>query len=149
MAFNFRLQSVLNHRLHLEEMAQAQLALRLQAQRDCENRIAWLREEMLRIRRNMLEQQASQGMNASSFVLNNEYVTILRLQALREESRLPMIMQQVEDARLALVKAMQNRKGLEVLYERDKGEYHKAQLTAEQNLLDEVAVGAYVRGKII
>jgi flagellar FliJ protein len=148
MAFKFRLQPVLNQRLHMEDKAKSELGLCLQEQKRCEERISWLREEMLRIRRHMLEAQAEQGMDASSFILNNEYVTLLRLQALREEAKLPMLMNQSEQARAALVKAMQNRKALELLLERDKKEYERALAALERNLLDEVAVGAYARGKI-
>ena len=146
MAFKFRLQSVLNHRLYLEDMARSEMVLCIQAKRDCEDRILWLREEMLRIRRDMTEKEKN-GINASSFILTNDYVTVLRLQALREEAKLPMINARVEEARLKLVKAVQNRKVLETLCDRDRGEYNRAQLAAEQNLLDEVAVGAYVRGQ--
>ncbi|MDR1397971.1 MAG: flagellar export protein FliJ [Desulfarculales bacterium] len=147
MAFKFRLQSVLNHRLHLEDKAKAELGLCLQAQKQCEERVIWLREEMLRIRRNMTAQEQA-GMDASSFILNNEYVTLLRLQALREEARLPLLIAQSNQARSALVEAMQNRKALDLLMERDKKEYEKALAAMERNLLDEVAVGAYARGKI-
>jgi flagellar FliJ protein len=148
MAFKFRLQPVLNQRLYMEDKTKAELGLRLQEQNQCEARISWLREEMLRIRRRMLAAQEEQGMDASSFILNNEYVTLLRLQALREEARLPMLIGQANQARAALVKAMQNRKALELLMERDKKEYEKALAVMERNLLDEVAVGAYARGKI-
>jgi flagellar FliJ protein len=148
MAFKFRLQPVLNHRLHLEDKAKAELGLCLQAQKQCEERIIWLREEMLRIRRNMTSREKT-GMDASSFILNNEYVTLLRLQALREEARMPLLITQSNQARSALVAAMQNRKALELLMERDKKEYEKALAATERNLLDEVAVGAYARGKIL
>jgi flagellar FliJ protein len=148
MAFKFRLQPVLNHRLHLEDKAKAELGLCLQAQKQCEERIIWLREEMLRIRRNMTAREKT-GMDANSFILNNEYVTLLRLQALREEARMPLLIAQSNQARSALVEAMQNRKALELLLERDKKEYEKALAAMERNLLDEVAVGAYARGKIL
>lgn len=147
MAFKFRLQSVLNHRLHLEDMAKNELGMRVQARNQCEQRILWLREEMGRIRFDLSERE-QKGMSASDFVLANEYVTILRLQGLREQSRLPMLISEEDAARTALLKAVQNRRALEVLLERDKKEYNVAQLAAEQALLDEVSVGAYVRGNL-
>lgn len=147
MAFRFRLQSVLNHRLHLEDLAKNQLGVRVQARNQCEQRILWLREEMGRIRRDLAERE-QKGMSANDFVLANEYVTVLRLQGLREQSRLPMLLSQEDEARAALLKAVQNRKAIEVLLKRDRDQYDQAQLAAEQALLDEVAVGAYVRGKL-
>ena len=147
MAFKFRLQSVLNHRLHMEDMAKNELAVHVQARNQCEQRILWLREEMGRIRRDLAERE-QKGMSASDFVLANEYVTVLRLQGLREQSRLPMLQGEEDQARAALLKAVQNRKALEVLLKRDKNDYNLAQLAQEQALLDEVAVGAYVRGNL-
>ncbi len=147
MAFKFRLQSVLNHRLHLEDMAKNELAIKVQARNQCEQRMSWLREEMGRIRRDLAERE-QQGMSASDFILANEYVTVLRLQGLREQSRLPMLVSEEDVARAALLKAVKDRKALEILLKRDKEEYNLAQLAAEQALLDEVAVGAYVRGKL-
>ena len=145
MAFRFRLQSVLNHRLHLEDLAKNELGIKVQARNQCEQRMLWLREEMGRIRRNLAERE-QKGMSANDFILANEYVTVLRLQGQREQSRLPMLQGEEDGARAALLKAVQNRKALEVLMERDKGEYNHALLAAEQALLDEVAVSAYARG---
>ena len=144
MAFKFRLQSVLTHRLYLEDVAKSELAVQVQARNRCQQRIDWLQEEMSRYRREMAEKE-KHGMAAGEFILANEYVTVLRLQIMREQSKLPLLDAQIELARQNLVKAVQNRKAMEILRSRDLEQYTQVQLKLEQNLLDEVAVSAFVR----
>ena len=144
MAFKFRLQSVLNHRLHLEDIAKTEMAAQVQARNKCQQRIDWLQEEMKRYRQEMVEKE-KRGMAAGEFIMANEYVTVLRLQIMREQSKIPLLDAQIEHARQKLVKAVQNRKAMEVLRSRDLEQYMQAQLKMEQNLLDEVAVGVFVR----
>ena len=147
MAFVFRLQTVLEHRLHLEDLALNEFARRQRAQQECQRHIAWLGEELKRARLE-LAQREQEGMPAKDYILANEYVTVLRLQVMREQARLPMLEAASEQARLRLVEATRDRKVLETLRARHKAEYDREQLVAEQRLLDEVAVGAYTRRMI-
>lgn len=144
MAFVFRLATVLEHRGHLEDMALNALAVRQRALRECQEHIAWLQREMLRAREE-LWQREQVGMAARDYVLANEYVTVLRLQVLRNQARLPALEAEKEQARLKLVEATRARKVLESLRDRHRMEYDEEQRRAEQRILDEVAVGAYVR----
>lgn len=144
MAFVFRLQSVLEHRRHLEDKAFNVFALKLKAQQESERHIAWLGEELGRARRE-LAQREQEGMAAKDYILANEYVTVLRLQAMREQARLPMLQAQTEEARLKLVEATRQRKVMESLRDSHRAAYDREQLLAEQRLLDEVAVGAFAR----
>ncbi|MGD8562093.1 MAG: flagellar export protein FliJ [Desulfarculaceae bacterium] len=144
MAFRFRLQSVLDHRRHLEDMAMAYLAEKLGAQKECENQLSWLAGELLRARDDLIQRETS-GMPAKEYALANEYVTVLRLQVLRQKSRLPMLQADTEQARQKLVEATRSRKVLEILHNKHLARYQKQQLKMEQNILDEAAVGAYVR----
>ncbi len=144
MAFSFRLQTVLDHRAHQEDLALNQFAVKLQAQAECERHISWLQKEMRRARQELYERE-QRGMPAKDYILANEYVTVLRLQVMREQARLPVLKALTEQARQALVEATRGRKVLEALRDRHRREYDREQLLAEQRLLDEVAVGAYTR----
>lgn len=144
MAFSFRLQTVLDHRSHLEYLAFSRFAQLQKVQQQCELHIAWLGEEMVRARHELAERE-QKGMPAKDFILANEYVTVLRLQLLREQSRLPVLMAQTEEARLKLVEATKKRKVLESLRETHRADYDREQLLQEQRLLDEVAVGSFAR----
>lgn len=144
MAFRFRLQSVLKHRTHLEDEAKARFARVLGAQSQAENQIAWLEEEHQKARAE-LRRKETKGMAANEFIMQNEYVTVLRLQSMREQSRLPLLRAETERFRQALVEATKERKVLDVLRHRYQTEYDRRQRLAEQRLLDEAAVGSYLR----
>ena len=75
----------------------------------------------------------------------NEYATVLRLQSLREQSRLPMLKMETEKARQKLMEATRGRKVLEILREKYLARYNREQLIFEQKLLDEAAAGGHAR----
>ena len=144
MAFSFRLESVLEHRRYLEDLARQEFARKLGAQKECENQIKWLTDEHHRARGELLEKEAK-GMPAKQFVLANEYVTVLRLTATRESARLPMLKKETETARRALMKATTDRKALESLKTAHRKHWEREQLLLEQKILDEAAVSSYLR----
>jgi|Deesub1362A_J573_1020465.scaffolds.fasta_scaffold13452_3 flagellar FliJ protein len=144
MPFRFRLQSVLEHRAHLEEKALHEFARGLKVQKECEQHIAWLEAEALRARQELEEVQVK-GMPASEFQILNEYATVLRLQALRERARLPMLVAQTEAARARLMEARRDRMVLETLRERHLARWQRRELKREQAQIDEAAIGRYLR----
>ncbi len=148
MGFVFRLQTVLDHRLHLEDLALNELAKHLKAQQDCESQIAWMNEELKRARQELTEKEA-RGIRAQDYILANEYVTVIRLQTMREQSRLPLLRLNTEQARAKLIEATRARKVLETLKDRHRAQWEREQLALEQKLLDEVAVGRFARRQAI
>lgn len=148
MGFVFRLQTVLDHRLHQEDLALNELAKHLKAQQDCESQIAWMNEELKRARQELTEKEA-RGIRAQDYILANEYVTVIRLQTMREQSRLPLLRLNTEQARAKLIEATRARKVLETLKDRHRAQWEREQLALEQKLLDEVAVGRFARRQAI
>ncbi|KMY68723.1 hypothetical protein AAU61_03680 [Desulfocarbo indianensis] len=144
MAFKFRLQSVLDHRAHLEELALHEFAVRIKAQRECQEQIAWLEAEHRRARARITDMDLA-GMSAPEFQMANEYATVLRLQAMREQSRLPGLQAETDRARLKLMEARKNRLVLDTLKARHRRRYEYEQLQAEQRLIDEAAVSGFLR----
>jgi flagellar FliJ protein len=144
VGFVFRLDPVLDHRRHLEDLALNELAMRLKAQQDCERQIAWMHEELNRARQDLAEKEI-RGIRAQDYILANEYVTVIRLQAMREQARLPVLRLATEQARTKLVEATRARKVLETLKDRHRARWEREQLALEQKLLDEVAVGRFAR----
>jgi flagellar FliJ protein len=144
MAFKFQLQAVLEHRRHLEDLAKAEYAEKIGAQNQIKQQIAWLEDEHKRAREEMHLNSAG-GMPANDYILANEYATVLRLQSLREQSKLPMLEIEIEAARQKLLEATRNRKVLEKLREKHLARYNKEMLSFEQKLMDEAAVSAFTR----
>jgi flagellar FliJ protein len=144
MPFRFRLQSVLDHRAHREDLALQEFALRLNRQREAEEHIAWLEEELDRARRGLGGGEGA-GVSASDFQLANEYATVLRLQALRARAKLPELQAHTEQARKKLMLARKDRLTLDTLKERHRRRHERETLLAEQRVIDEAAVGAHLR----
>ncbi len=144
MAFKFRLQSVLDHRAHLEELALNEFALHIKAERECQDQIAWLESEHRRARAKITD-MGVKGMSAPEFQLANEYSTVLRLQAMREQARLPRLQAETQEARLKLMEARKDRLVLDTLRKRHRRRYDYEQLLAEQRLIDEAAVSGFLR----
>lgn len=144
MAFKFRLQAVLEHREYLEDLARHEFASQLAKQQQCKVHIAWLEGEHARARAELQERELS-GMQARDFVLANEYVTVLRLQAMREQARLPLLESNTNEARQKLVAAARERKTMEALKKKHRAAWEREQLLMEQRLLDEAAINAYYR----
>jgi flagellar FliJ protein len=147
MAFKFRLQSVLDHRRHLEELAMNTFAETMRALTQAEEQIRWLEEEHSRAR-DELQNNNTNGIPAKDYILANEYATVLRLQSLREQSRLPMLKSESERARQKLLEATRDRKVLETLREKHLTRYNREQLIFEQKLLDEAAISGHARRDI-
>jgi flagellar FliJ protein len=146
MAFRFNLQSVLEHRNHLKEMAMAGLAQCLEELRKCREQVEWLQEESRRSRLD-LDEREKKGLSAREFILANEYLTVLRLHALREEARLPQLKTMVAEARQQLVEAQRKCRALEILRDRQKEQYLQELARREQLLLDEAAINGYLHRK--
>jgi flagellar FliJ protein len=144
MAFKFRLQSVLDHRTHLEELALNDFAVHIRAERECEEHIAWLENEHRRARAKITDMDVK-GLSAPEFQLANEYATVLRLQALREQARLPRLKAETHQSRKKLMEARKNRLVLDTLKERHRRRYDYEQLMAEQRIIDEAAVAGFLR----
>jgi flagellar FliJ protein len=144
MGFKFRLQSVLDHRAHLEELALNDFALHIKAERECQEQIGWLESEH-RIARAKITDMDVAGMSAPEFQLANEYATVLRLQAMREQARLPRLQAETHESRKKLMEARKNRLVLDTLKKRHRKRYDYEQLMNEQRQIDEAAVAGYIR----
>lgn len=144
MAFKFRLQSVLDHREHLEEKAKAVYGARLKVEQECALHIQWLEGEVVRAREHLATRE-KQGVAGYEFAQVGDYVSVLRMQIQREQMRLRGLKVQTEKARLKLVEATRERKVMEVLKERHLEQYQREQRLIEQKGLDEIAVQGYAR----
>ena len=144
MAFQFRLESVLKHRKHQEDVALGHYGRRLHALSEAEAQIAWLEKELIRAR-DQLARREAEGITARDYILANEHVTVMRLKLMGQKARLPKLQAEVEKARLVLMAARKKKKALEVLKDRHRDAWAREQLVLEQKLLDEAAVGAFAR----
>jgi len=136
--FEFKLQSLLNFRKHLERVAQQDMARTVMDIVNCEKQIDSLQnthgQSALR-----LEQIVEKGVGAEEFKQHQVYLgEVLRMVAQEKQHRIQLT-RILEKKRFALKKRSIDKKAMERLRERQAKEYNQELLMAEQKELDEIS----------
>lgn len=143
--FTFRLESVLKHRKHQEEILQKELSL---MQREIEMKHSALQclfEKMSRLVRNIQRLQ-QEGVTISEQILYCDCIEQQKIKIGLLEQEIEIIRNKIDIKRKELLEAVKNRKILEKLKEKKNVVYLEDLLRTEQKLLDEAAVCRYKIG---
>ncbi|MEM9915874.1 MAG: flagellar export protein FliJ [Planctomycetota bacterium] len=142
--FEFRYESLLQHRRNLEDQAQRQMAERVRTQMILTEQLRNMQTQITESKRDLGDALIGKidlsrvgeftRYNADSTVRGRELV-----------KRLAELETQVEAARQQLLSATQQRKALDLLRERDLLEWKREQDRKETAELDELASQAYTR----
>jgi flagellar FliJ protein len=136
--FEFKLQSLLNYKKHLEEMARQEMARAAADVNACEQRIRELGEE----RENAvtsIEKLVEDGVDAQAFKMYHGFVAALE-QSITEEWQRKVALDKVLDEKRSVLKQRTiDKKAMERLRERRADEFMKEMLREEQKGLDEIA----------
>ena len=144
--YRFKLQALLNHRRHQEEIGQKEMAA---AQRD----LADAQEKLRRIKND--KRANIQKLKARQKALHNISNIIIFINYIEQLSRkLTAQIQQVDEAsenatqkRHNLIAIMKKRKTLEKLKEKERLDYRQKMMQAERKFNDEVAATRHTRKK--
>lgn len=139
MAYHFKLETVLNYRRNLEELAQQKLGRELLILESHNARLSSLKEKRVAVIAEFEEEKKKQ-MAAPMFSF---YMESIRLMEREIEGVRQMIVSQhkaVELARLALAEKVRDKKVMEKARERDYQKYLTEVLKKEQNEADEQMV---------
>lgn len=134
MPFHFRMQKILDYRQQLEEEAKVKLANAQANLLQCRERL----KELLAV----LEEanaKSAEFMQASERWLHDLYVKGLRADHATLALQERVLAQIAEEARRHLATCAVDRKMLDKLKERQKDQYHRAELKQELNFNDEIA----------
>jgi len=142
--YRFKLEALLNHRRHQEEICQKELARRLRILAGEQEK---LRHAKLLKRENILKLQTGQknNINVSDIILYLNYIAQLskkideQIICVREAGK------QVNQKRNELIGIMKKRKTLEKLKEKDWLAYQNKTMQDERKFIDEVAVTRHAR----
>ena len=138
--FTFRLQTVLEHKQRLEELAQLEHA-RAQAAQDHEERsLAQLHDAEARGFAELERQRFDGRLDIESLQLGMTYLDALKVQITRQAQIVARVRRATEVKREALVASMQERKALERLREKQLKDFQVAELRREQVAQDEMVV---------
>jgi flagellar FliJ protein len=136
--FEFKLQSLLTYRKHLERMAQHDMAKTLMEITNCEQQIGSLEtthgQSVLR-----LEKIVEKGLGAQEFKQHQAYLGAVGQMIAVEKKRKAQLGKILDKKRLVLQKRSIDKKAMERLREKQSKEYGRELLAAEQKELDEIS----------
>lgn len=138
--FTFRLQTVLEHRKRLEELAQLEHAKAKAAQLREEQTYASLREAEDGAFAELERQRMTGRLDIEALQFGMGYLDLLKVQLQRQEQVVTRVRRTTAQRRDQLVGALQDRKALERLREQRLDEFKLAENRREANDIDEMAV---------
>lgn len=135
--FEFRLESVRNLKIQMEDNAKNNLAAasrELERQKDHLSGLVSTRESSIED----LNAEVDKGVSINKIKSYNNYLTLLKTQIANQKENVNKAKRHVDIKRECLVKAVQERKILDKLRDKKYEEYIKEQSKAEQVLIDEL-----------
>ena len=139
MAYKFRLESVLNYRRNLEEVAQQKLAREQVLLEGYQEQSARLEAELVQLVED-LEQRKQRPMAAPLYSLYMQAIDRKERAIVRQRQVVAAQAKVVERARQHLVERVKDRKVMEKARERDQEKYLRDVLQQEQKTSDEQMV---------
>ena len=142
--YQFKLQALLNHRRHQEEVCQKELA---EAQRDlsaAKEKLGGLKKEKLE-NIHQLHARQEKRHNASKVLMFTNYIEQLSRDIKAHKQLVEQASQTVTRRRDRLIAIMKKRKTLEKLKQKEWLAYQQRMMQTERKFNDEVAANRHVR----
>ena len=142
--FRFKLEALLNHRRHQEEVGQIELA---QAQKQLIHEQGKLRRQKKEKRDNLQKLQTKQKakINAFEIILYVNFINELSKSIARQADCVQVATKRVNQKRNELIKLMKKRRSLERLKEKEWLVHQQKMLQTERKLMDEAAATRHRR----
>ncbi len=142
--FQFRLQSVLNHRQIVEDQAQRALAQILRQRMILMSQIQQMQSTIAQSKRDLSGSLVGK-VDLPQVADFTRYASHVSQRAREIVQRLAAIEKEIEAARGKLIKATTDRKAMELLRDRQKREWEIDQARRETAQLDEIATQGFMR----
>lgn len=136
--FQFRLQSLLKYKRHLEQVAKQTMAQAVADVLACEQHIEGLQNDRITAT-DQLDALVEKGMGAGQFNRYRQFITAIDQMIMLERTRKSELEKILDDKREALKQRTIEKKALERLREKQTREYTHKMLREEQKNLDEIA----------
>ena len=142
--YQFKLESLLNHRRYREEVLQKELA---HSKRRLQSEQEQLRDLKNQKRQNLRQLQTRQkkGRPASELKLYVDFIEYLTAEMEAQRQKVMEAQRRFDSTHQAVIAAMKKRKALEKLKEKGRRAYEQTQLKKERDLLDDVAGHQFVQ----
>jgi flagellar FliJ protein len=142
--YSFRLEALLKHRKHQEEILQRELAL-ARRQMLAEQKILHAQKASLRQHQSELQLRQQQGRRVSEILLVVDYLGKLTRDLDKQQKRVAAAEQAFQKSRRDLIEAVKKRKILEKLKERQWERHEQGLRKKERDAMDEVATTRFQR----
>ena len=142
--YRFKLEALLNHRRHLEEICQKELAQcqrRLVGEQEKQRRTKHLKRDYLL----KLHERQKGSISISDIILYKNYIARLSEEIEVQTVSIREAAKQVNLKRNELIGMVKKRKTLEKLKEKDQLAYRKKLMLDERKFMDEVATTRHAR----
>ncbi len=147
MSFKFKLEALRRYRSFQEDLVQRELA-EVQRDRDQEiDRLQSLRDKRSRAENDLRRQQES-STHGPHMALYDTYIKRLTGEISEQQMRVKQAEAKCSEKMQALLEAMQNRKSIDKLKEKDLRAYMEALNQTEQKFLNEIAINQFTRNSI-
>lgn len=142
--YQFKLQALLNHRRHQEEVCQIELAEAQRGLTDAQEKLRRLKKAM---RENIqkLQTRQKEHHNASDILIFINYIEQLSRDIEAQMQQVRKASKNVTQKRDNLIAIMKKRKTLEKLKEKERLDYQQKGMQAERKFNDEVASTRHIR----
>jgi flagellar FliJ protein len=144
VSFKFKLEALIRYRNFQEDILQKELS---QAQRDRDQEIDRLQALLDKRSRaeNDLKDQQEKSTNGPYMALYDAYIQRLTGEIADQRARVEQAEMACQEKMQALLEAMQNRKAIEKLKEKDFQAYREEMGQTEQKFLNEIAINRFTR----
>jgi flagellar FliJ protein len=142
--YKFSLQSLLNHRKHIEENLDKELSLVKRTMNVEKRRLERIIQEKIKCQHRVQKKQSS-GKKINEIILCFNYLDKLSKDIAMQTSRLKDVKKEYQIKRGELIEAMKKRKTLDRLKEKEMKEFNCSQMKVEQEIINEVAANQFTR----
>ncbi|MBW2608183.1 MAG: flagellar export protein FliJ [Deltaproteobacteria bacterium] len=142
--YKFSLQSLLNHRKHIEENLDKELGRIKRVVNKEKRRLENIGKEKIKCRKELREKQGA-GKKVNKIILYFNYLDKLSKDIDKQKRCLKDVEKEYDIKRSELIEAMKKRKTLERLREKEMKAFNYSEMKVEQDIMNEVAANRFIR----
>jgi len=142
--YKFSLQSLLNHRKHIEENLEKELGRIKRTVNNEKRRLENIRKEKIKCKEELQKKQGD-GKKVNEIILYFNYLDKLSKDIDEQKRRLKDVEKEHEIKRSELIEAMKKRKTLDRLQEKEMKAFNYSEMKVEQDVMNEVAANRYIK----
>ena len=142
--YKFNLQSLLNHRKHIEENLEKELGRIKRSVNNEKRRLENIKKEKIKFGEKIHKNQED-GKKVNEIIVCFNYLDKLSKDIDEQQRCLKNVEKKYDIKRSELIEAMKKRKTLERLKEKEMKAFNYSEMKVEQNIMNEVAANRFIR----